>query len=72
MEDSILVNGCMPLKDRPSFLSRLVSGSLKAADAVSWSNVFAWARIDEVTTTYTVGSRGAVTAPELLISGPKP
>lgn len=33
MEDSILVNGCMPPKDRPSFLNRLVSGSVKAAEA---------------------------------------
>jgi len=33
MEDSILVNGCMPPKDRPSFLNRLVSRSVKAAEA---------------------------------------
>lgn len=33
MEDSIIVNGSMPPKDRVSFLNRLVSPSVKAAEA---------------------------------------
>lgn len=45
---------------------------LSINDVPEIRDLFAWARIEEVTTTYTVGSRGAVTAPELLISGPKP
>jgi hypothetical protein len=33
MEDSIIVNGSMPPKDRASFLNRLVSPSVKAAES---------------------------------------
>lgn len=37
MEDSITVNGSMPSKDRASFLNRLVSASVKEAEAVGKS-----------------------------------